>query len=84
MKYSMYNVVWYDGVDAYVTMFILKSNIGAAKLALKEFWEKNGYDTGQILKIDKLYDVTLEKILALKDGNNVQVNVFERFKEMYF
>ena len=51
MKYSMYNVVWYAGVEAYVTLFILKSNTGAAKLALKDFWEKNGYDVEQILKL---------------------------------
>lgn len=31
MKYSMYNVVWYDGVDAYVTKFVLPGNEKEAK-----------------------------------------------------
>lgn len=49
MKYSMYNVVWYDGVDAYVSKFVLKTNEEQAEKDLCEFWSTNGYD-GVILK----------------------------------
>ena len=49
MKYSMYNVVWYDGADAYVSKFVLKTDEKQAEKDICEFWSVNGYD-GVILK----------------------------------
>lgn len=83
MKYSMYNVVWYDGDDAYVSKFILKSNEEQAKNDLFTFWSVNGYD-GQILKLDNLYGVNLENIVALRNGDNEEIRTFGYFEEMYF
>lgn len=40
MKYSMYNVVWYDGVDAYVTKYVLPENEKEAKKKIQVFGGK--------------------------------------------
>lgn len=76
----MYNVVWYDGCDAYVTKFILPSDEKEAKKGLAKWWE---YD-GDILKLDMLYYMSLENILALRNGSDNEISVFNRFEEMYF
>ena len=65
MRYSMYNAVIYDGVDAYVGKFILETDETQAINDLKEYWSSNGYD-GEILKIDKLYELELRSILAFE------------------
>ena len=83
MKYSMYNVIWYDGVDAYVSKFVLKTNEEQAEKDLCEFWSTNGYD-GVILKIDRLYTVDFEGINALKNGDSKERNTYNEFIEMYF
>lgn len=82
MKYSIYNVVWYDGVDAYVSKFVLKTNKEQAEKDLCNFWTLNVID-GEILKIDQLYMVNFENIKALNNGDN-QRNMFNHFIEMYF
>lgn len=83
MKYSLYNVVWYDGVDAYVTKFILKSNKEDAKYDLLDFWTKRGFD-GRFLELDELYIVNFDNIIAFSNGDNEQKRALEYFKEMYF
>lgn len=83
MKYSMYNVVWYDGADAYVTKWILPSNVQQAMSDILEYWEKNGYD-GEVLKLDKLYEVSLDNIISFKNYGDVREDTIIRFEEMYF
>ena len=83
MKYSMYNVVWYDGVDAYATKFVLPENEKEAKKDIGIWWEKGGW-SGEILKLDKLYGMALENIIALRNENDEQINTFNYFEEMYF
>lgn len=80
MKYSIYNIVWYDGTDAYVSKYILKSSPEHAQADLQDYWNKKGYD-GEVLKLDYLYSVNLENILSLKDEHP---HMFRRFNEMYF
>lgn len=82
MRYSMYNVVVYDGVDAYVIKFVLQTDETQAINVLKEYWFSNGYD-GEILKIDRLYPLELRNIIALENSEEYK-NTFERFEEMYF
>lgn len=82
MRYSMYNAVIYDGVDAYVGKFILETDETQAINDLKEYWSSNGYD-GEILKIDKLYELELRNILAFENKDDCK-QIFERFDEMYF
>ena len=84
MKYSMYNVVWYDGVDAYVSKFVLTEDEKKAKIELLDWWCETGYD-GEILKLDRLYGVTLENIIALRNSDNDKdISAYDRFEEMYF
>lgn len=79
----MYNVVWYDGVEAYVTKFVLPENEKKANIELLDWWTKKGFD-GDILKLDRLYGVTLENIIALRNGDKDIKRAYERFEEMYF
>ena len=82
MMYSLYNVIIYDGKDAYVLKFILKSDETQAMYDLKKYWSAVGYD-GEILKIDKLYPLELRNIIAFEDNEEYK-QAFERFDEMYF
>lgn len=82
MRYSMYNVVIYDGIDAYVSKFVLVTDEQQAMYDLKKYWSGVGYD-GEILKIDKLYPLELRNIIAFEDNEEYK-NTFERFEEMYF
>lgn len=82
MRYSMYNVVIYDGVHAYVSKFILSTDEKKANEDLQNYWSTNCFD-GEILKIDRLYFMKFNKILSLKDEGKYK-NTFERFEEMYF
>jgi hypothetical protein len=82
MRYSMYNAVIYDGVDAYVSKFVLVTDEQHAMYDLKKYWSAVGYD-GEILKIDKLYPLELRNIIAFEDNEEYK-NTFERFNEMYF
>lgn len=40
MRYGMYNVVWYDGVDAYATKYVLPENEKEAKKDIGIWWKK--------------------------------------------
>lgn len=82
MRYSMYNAVIYDGIDAYVSKFVLVTDEQQAMYDLKKYWSAVGYD-GEILKIDKLYPLELRNIIAFEDNEEYK-NTFERFNEMYF
>lgn len=82
MMYSMYNAVIYDGADAYVIKYILKSDETLAIEDLLKYWSAKGFD-GEVLKIDKLCPVGLRNIIALEDKNEYK-DTFERFEEMYF
>lgn len=82
MRYSMYNAVIYDGMDAYVIKFVLVTDEKKARYDLKKYWSAAGYD-GEILKIDKLYQLELRNIIAVEDNEEYK-NTFERFNEMYF
>ena len=80
MKYAKYNVVWYDGVIAYVSKFILPEDEKKAKKDLLDWWH---YD-GEILKLDRLYGVSLKNVIALRNGKNEDIDAFEHFEQMYF
>lgn len=82
MIYSMYNVVIYDGADAYVIKYILKTDETIAIEDLLEYWSSKGFD-GEVLKIDKLYPMELRNIIVLEDKDEYKYT-FERFEEMYF
>lgn len=80
--YSMYNAVIYDGEDAYVTKWILKTDELLAIEDLLKYWSAKGFD-GEVLKIYKLYSMDFRSIIALEDNEEYK-NTFKRFEEMYF
>lgn len=80
-KWYLYNFVFYDGVDAFVSKFIVPENTSLENA--RELISKMGYD-GELLKIDRLYPLTFDNIVAMRDGNNSERCTFERFHDMYF
>lgn len=82
MMYSLYNVIIYDGKNAYVLKFILKSDETQAMYDLKKYWFETGYD-GEILKIDKLHSESLTGIISYAEIEEYKI-VYKRFEEMYF
>lgn len=84
MIWYLVNVVWYDGVEAYVTKFVLPVNEKyelekSTKDKVKKYLDGNG----EVLKFDLCYFVTLENIIAYKDDIDKNC-IYERFNEMYF
>ena len=76
---TMYNVVSYDGVDAFVAKFILKEK--DLKKELKRIESK--YNT-TVLLADPLYTITLDNIYALKESEDDKlICAYERFVDMY-
>lgn len=76
---TMYNIVNYDGVDAFVAKFVLKEK--DLKKELKRI--ETIYNT-KVLLADPLYSITLDNIYALKDSEDDKlICAYERFVEMY-
>lgn len=85
-NWSLVNVVWYDGTDAYVSKFILRTE-GHKKLTEESEGLLGQYlsGNGEILKTDILYNLTFENIMAMENEEDVEkVTAFNMFKEMYF
>ena len=96
----MTNVVYYDGSDAYVSKFVLKTTTELNEDGVecpKVTEESEGLlgqylnGNGEILKVDLLYPVDLDNIIALKDWDdapqetiNEMKAAYDRFKEMWF
>lgn len=89
----MCNVVWYDGTDAFVSKFILQYD----RISEKVTEQSEGLvgqmtcGNGEVLKIDVLYAMDFENIVALKSCENAELEsekqlfaAYERFKEMWF
>lgn len=77
--FYMYNVVTYDGCDAYVHKFILKPT--EVKKRSKEIEARYSV---KVLLTDKLYDVNLDNIVALKECEDLELRTaYDRFVDMY-
>lgn len=86
MNFRMCNVVWYDGIDAFVSKFILEFD---SENSLKEESLKAvQYDlegNGELLKVDSLYPVNFTNIVAMeKNGTDEQKVAVQRFRRMFF
>ena len=92
-KWFLTNVVWYDGCYAYTSKFILKVDENwedvteESEHALRKYLDGNG----EVLKIDKLYPVDFDEIVAFGNLSNSTIeadkekySAYERFKEMWF
>ena len=96
MQWIMTNVVWYDGVNAFVTKFIVQAETNKEKIGTDQYWSATKESerkireyldgNGEVLKIDPLYGVDFDNIVALGqyDEEKAEREAFERFKRMYF
>ena len=88
-KWVMTNVVFYDGINAYVSKFVIKADEDEPFTLVNEDSMKKVADylsgNGEILKVDILYAVDFDNIVALKDADDAELRcAYDRFKEMYF
>ena len=95
-KWYMTNVVWYDGSDAFVSKFILQTDMVCTAIGEAEFPDitkesqrkvreyLNG--NGEALKFDPLYPVSFDEIVSLRnrDDQPELKTAYDRFKEMWF
>ena len=68
-KWYMYNVVCYDGVDAYVVKFIAHTDSELCDIDVRKHFSQ--YSDTEVVKVDGLYPLTIENIIAfynMKDG----------------
>ena len=83
--FSLVNVVWYDGVDSFVSKFILETVNNQVTTSARVKVENYLNGNGELLKLDVLYKLSLDNIVALKDSDDVEMQVaYERFDIMYF
>lgn len=84
-KFYLTNVVFYDGVEAYVAKFILRGSNYEISEKSMEMLENYLSGNGEILKVDVLFDVSLENILAFNEhGDKEQKSAYDRWAKMYF
>lgn len=83
------NVVYYDGVQAYVSKFIGRTKAEGewfvqtkeTEVLIKKYLDGNG----EVLKIDPLYCVSLKNIIAMQDSEDPELRAaYMRFEEMWF
>lgn len=83
--FSLTNVVWYDGVDAHVSKYILETEVVAVDkiVPTKEAMEKTieDIDDCEVLKIDVLRELSLKDVIEIYKQSPF---VAQRFDEMYF
>lgn len=84
--FKLCNVVVYDGVDAFIAKFILRSEgFDMVDAESEEKLESEANGNGEILKIDILHEVTFENIRAYGESDDeYDVLIYNRFKEMWF
>lgn len=75
----LYNVVMYDGVISWVNKFVLREK--SAKKDIAKYLNDTGIEA---VKLDKLYPITLENVIAYKNSYDAsEVDIFNRFIIMY-
>lgn len=88
--FGLVNVVWYDGCDAYVSKFIVQCEgfevTEDSIKRIKQYLDGNG----EVLKVDYLYDLTLDNIIAMgeiepqTEDDAEKFASVDRFRTMYF
>ena len=89
IKWVLVNAVFYDGSNAYVSKFVVKADEDKPfdKVSVESECKIADYlsGNGELLKIDILYDVNFDNILAFKDADDAELRcAYDRFKEIYF
>lgn len=79
-RFKLYNTVWYDGTDAWVSKFILPTD---SRESLHEIaYIRDTYD-GDLLKVDEIGDIEFKDILKLKNDTDAQYRLaYKRFEDM--
>ena len=82
---SLVNVVWYDGVDSFVSKFVLETVNNQVTTSSRVKVENYLKGNGELLKLDVLYKVSLDNIVAFKGSDDDELQVaYQRFDTMYF
>ena len=83
--FGLFNVVWYDGYEAYVSKFILehhKGNITPSAMSKLEDYLKGN---GEILKVDYRFSITFEDITKMIESTESSDKlIIDQFSKMYF
>ena len=83
--FSLANVVWYDGVDSFVSKYVLETEDGHATTKARNKIIEYLSGNGELLKIDILHPVTLDTIFTYRDNINDNLKTaYNRFNIMYF
>lgn len=83
--FGLFNVVYYDGCEAYVNKFILLQDHGKIAQESLERLEKYINGNGDILKIDYLYPLSYNNIRAMETSDDKEIKAsVDRFALMYF
>ena len=85
--FGLFNVVWYDGYEAYVSKFILECHDGNITPCAMSKLEKYLNGNGEILKVDYRHAIEFDDIIELNESTATQDNLaveLRRFKKMYF
>lgn len=83
--FGVFNVVWYDGYEAYVSKFILECHGESITPGTMGKLENYMCGNGDILKVDFRYSVDFDDIMEMnKSTLDVDKLAIERFKKMYF
>lgn len=83
--FSVVNVVWYDGVDAYVSKFVLPCENGKVTDDGRKRCIKYLDGNGKVLEFDSLYPITFDNLIAFKDSDDLELQrAFDRYREMFF
>lgn len=89
--FSLFNVVTYDGCDAYVLKFIAETDNAECRrdqitdVGKKHIDEYCAQANMEVLKYDFLYTLTFENIVAFEEhGDSEQKAAVYRFKHIYF
>ena len=83
--FGLFNVVWYDGYEAYVSKFILEHKAG--KITLRTMGKLENYinDGGEILKVEFRYTIEIDDIIEMNESTAINDKLaIDRFKKMYF
>lgn len=83
--FSLVNVVWYDGVDSFVSKFILETEDGEVTTKSRNKVIDYLRGNGELLKLDILHSVSLDTIFTYKDNIDEELQcAYVRFDTMYF
>ena len=86
LNWSIVNVVYYDGTDAYVSKFVLRTDEnGNVDDESQHRTCKYLRGNGEIVHYDAIRKVNFEEILYLKESPEAEYRAaYERFKTMWF